>query len=61
MNLRFAVLVPLLAAASAAAAQEAQPKVLVVTMFGAETEPWIENEALSREIPVAGLPKEFPW
>jgi purine nucleoside permease len=36
------------------------PKVLVVTMFGGEAKPWLEGEALTRKIAVAGLSKAYP-
>lgn len=36
------------------------PKVLVITMFGAETAPWLEGRDLGSRIAVPGLSKDFP-
>ena len=36
------------------------PKVLVITMFGEETKPWLENLQLPKRIAVTGLPKSAP-
>ncbi|WP_211299449.1 purine-nucleoside phosphorylase [Pukyongiella litopenaei] len=36
------------------------PKVLVITMFGGETKPWLENRSLSQEIAIPGLPESAP-
>ena len=36
------------------------PKVLVITMFGGETKPWLEGEALVRKIAVPGFAQAYP-
>jgi purine nucleoside permease len=36
------------------------PKVMIVTMFESEAEPWIKPLALDTEIAVPGLPPEYP-
>ncbi|SER52065.1 Purine nucleoside permease [Tranquillimonas rosea] len=56
-----AAIAPLLLCAGAATAQQqVDPKVLVVTMFGGEAAPWLENLDLSQEVTVPGLPEDFP-
>ncbi|MFD9896746.1 purine-nucleoside phosphorylase [Mesorhizobium sp. NPDC059025] len=50
----------LLSPPSAAFAQPIAPKVLVVTMFGGETKPWLEGRKLDTRVKVPGLPKEYP-
>lgn len=35
-------------------------KVLVVTMFGPEAQPWIEPFGLTQEVPVPGLSEDYP-
>ena len=50
-------------AASSPARAQAQPfapKVLVVTMFGGETKPWLQGETLTRKIAIPGLAKAYP-
>lgn len=49
-----------LATPNAAMAQTAAPKVLVITMFGAETKPWIEGVKLDKKIVVPGLAADAP-
>ena len=51
-----------IAASSPACAQAPPfaPKVLVVTMFGGETKPWLEGETLTRRIAIPGLAKAYP-
>jgi purine nucleoside permease len=36
------------------------PKVLVITMFAGEAEPWLDGASFQRKIAVAGLTKAFP-
>ena len=36
------------------------PKVLVITMFGPETAPWLEGRKLDTHVAVPGLSKDFP-
>jgi purine nucleoside permease len=36
------------------------PKVLVISMFGAEAKPWLDGESLGHKIAVPGLFKAFP-
>ncbi|RCS23529.1 purine nucleoside permease [Phyllobacterium salinisoli] len=61
-----AIIVPTLLAASAPgapgamAAETVKPKVMVITMFGSETKPWLENEKTATRIAVPGFPKEYP-
>ncbi|QCO54699.1 purine nucleoside permease [Pseudorhodobacter turbinis] len=47
---------PILAQDSAKVA----PKVLIITMFGQEAKPWLENEAFSIKTEVPGLNPEYP-
>lgn len=42
-----------------AQAQAIAPKVMVITMFGAETRPWLENLDLPQKIAIPGLPADF--
>jgi purine nucleoside permease len=49
-----------LAACPPAQAETFAPKVLVVTMFGGETKPWLEGEAPTRKIGIPGLAKAYP-
>jgi len=62
--LRHALLATGLAASLAAhAAHAAEPrpvKVLIITMFGPEAQPWIEPFALKEEIAVPGLSPDYP-
>lgn len=45
----------------AAMAQEIpDPKVLVITMFDGETQPWLDNLDLSEDIAIPGLPESAP-
>lgn len=41
-------------------AETISPKVLVITMFGEETKPWLENLQLPRRIAVPGLASSAP-
>ncbi len=43
-----------------AQAQPFAPKALVITMFGGETKPWLEGEALTLKFAVPGFAKAFP-
>ena len=36
------------------------PKVLVISMFGADAKPWLDGESLRHKIAVPGLFKAFP-
>jgi purine nucleoside permease len=36
------------------------PKVMVITMFGAETKPWLAERKLDKKVAVPGLSKEYP-
>ncbi|QZO05287.1 purine nucleoside permease [Agrobacterium vitis] len=36
------------------------PKVLVITMFGEETKPWLAGRKLTTKVKVPGLSKEYP-
>lgn len=45
---------------AAAMAQTAAPKVMVITMFGEETKPWLENLQLPTKVAVPGLPADAP-
>jgi purine nucleoside permease len=47
-------------ASPALAAEKTAPKVLVITMFGAETKPWLEGEDPKTRIAVPGLSKDYP-
>jgi purine nucleoside permease len=49
-----------LAAPAAAMAQPIAPKVMVITMFGAETKPWLDNLQLSEKVAVPGLAADAP-
>lgn len=49
-----------LASAGAQAAERIAPKVLVITMFGEETKPWLEARKLAAKIKVPGLSKDYP-
>jgi len=44
----------------ATAAETMKPKVMVITMFGGETKPWLEGEKTDIKIPVPGFPKDYP-
>ncbi|GAB1581450.1 purine-nucleoside phosphorylase [Phyllobacterium phragmitis] len=58
-----ALMLPALLAAGAlgaSAAEPVKPKVMVITMFGGETKPWLENEKAEIKIPVPGFPKDYP-
>jgi purine nucleoside permease len=46
--------------AGPAVAEPIAPKVLVITMFAPETEPWLKGRNLDTRISVPGLSKEFP-
>ena len=46
--------------AGPAAAEPIAPKVLVITMFAPETEPWLKGRNLDTRVAVPGLSKEFP-
>ncbi|HEY9103316.1 hypothetical protein [Chitinimonas sp.] len=35
-------------------------KVLIISMFGPEAEPWIKNMALDQKVPVVGLSSDYP-
>ena len=48
------------ATAGAGLAAPIAPKVLVITMFGPETAPWLEGRKLDTRVAVPGLSKEFP-
>lgn len=50
----------LLASATPALAAEFTPKVMVITMFGGETAPWLENLEAPQAIAVPGLSEEYP-
>lgn len=61
MHLRPAGALLLLALApSALAAQTLAPKVMVVTMFGGEAQPWRDNLELKTSVAVPGLSAEYP-
>lgn len=47
-------------AAPVSAAEKLAPKVLVITMFGEETKPWLAGRTLDRQIKVPGLYKDYP-
>ena len=36
------------------------PRVLVITMFGGETKPWLDGEALTQKLALPGLSKAYP-
>ncbi|MBF9000637.1 MULTISPECIES: purine-nucleoside phosphorylase [Vibrio] len=36
------------------------PKVLVVTMFGSEAQPWLEHQQLTQNYEIPGLSREYP-
>ena len=57
--LGLALLSPL-AAQAQAAAQPLAPKVMVITMFGGETKPWLANLDLPVKVAVPGLPADTP-
>jgi len=60
-TLRTAALAVGLACGAAAQAQSPMPvKVLIITMFGPEAEPWIAPFALTQNIPVPGLSPDYP-
>lgn len=42
------------------ASQQISPKVIVITMFGGEAKPWLDNESFSRKVAGPGLSKSFP-
>ncbi|PRH85314.1 purine nucleoside permease [Labrys okinawensis] len=44
----------------ASAAERIAPKVMVITMFGEETKPWLEARKLTTKIKVPGLSKDYP-
>lgn len=44
----------------AAEAAPLQPKVMLIAMFGPESQHWIERLKLTRDIPVPGLSEEYP-
>lgn len=46
--------------APAALALPLAPKVLVITMFGGETKPWLEGKKLDTRIKVPGFSKDYP-
>ena len=46
--------------AGPALAEPIAPKVLVITMFAAETAPWLEGRPVDTLVTVAGLSKDFP-
>ena len=48
------------AAPAAAMAQPIAPKVMVITMFGAETKPWLDNLQLADKVAVPGLSADAP-
>ena len=48
------------AAAPADAPDRISPKVMAVTLFGAEAQPWLDDRPLTTEIAVPGLSAEFP-
>ncbi|MCM2293581.1 purine nucleoside permease [Allorhizobium sp. BGMRC 0089] len=50
----------LLGFSSAHAAAVVAPKVLVITMFSAETKPWLESRDLKDKLKVPGLSKDNP-
>ena len=59
--LRHALMATGLAASLAAHAAEPRPvKVLIITMFGPEAQPWIEPFALKEEIAVPGSSPDYP-
>lgn len=49
-----------LAAMPVAAAEPIAPKVMVITMFGGEAKPWLNERKLDTKIAVPGLSKEYP-
>ncbi|RJG43486.1 purine nucleoside permease [Mesorhizobium sp. DCY119] len=55
-----AAIAALISATPQAKAETMTPKVLVITMFGGETKPWLEGEKLDRKIAVPGFSKEYP-
>ncbi|WPP01395.1 purine nucleoside permease [Pseudomonas sp. HR96] len=46
--------------AYAAEAPPVQPKVMLIAMFGPESQHWIERLKLTRDIPVPGLSEDYP-
>lgn len=62
MSMKFAALIATTALMPMAAmAQEIpDPKVLVITMFDGETQPWLDNLDLPEEISIPGLPESAP-
>jgi purine nucleoside permease len=61
MSFKTALLAALVLVPLAAPAQESfAPKVLVITMFDGEAEPWRDNLDLSQRIAVPGLPDSAP-
>src|SRR5271155_4627306 len=56
-------LLPASAEAAAGAAAPVSPlevKVLIINMFSLEGAPWLDALKPTREIPVPGLPRDFP-
>ena len=49
-----------LATAGAGLAAPIAPKVIVITMFGPETAPWLEGRKIERRVTMPGLSREFP-
>lgn len=60
LGLASAALAAAFVTTAAHAEQPIAPKVLVVTMFGGETKPWLEARKLDTRIKVPGLSKEYP-
>ncbi|MFT4128594.1 purine-nucleoside phosphorylase [Labrys sp. (in: a-proteobacteria)] len=50
----------LIGSAHVSAAERIAPKVMVITMFGEETKPWLEARKLTTKIKVPGLSKDYP-
>jgi purine nucleoside permease len=60
MTRTMTVLAALLVSCTPALAADFSPKVMVITMFGGEAAPWLENMDLAETIAVPGLSQEYP-
>ena len=60
MTRTLTALAALLVSGAPALAAEFAPKVMVITMFGGETAPWLENLEGHEAIAVPGLSEEYP-
>jgi purine nucleoside permease len=60
MTRTMTALAALLVSTTPALAQDVSPKVMVITMFGGEAAPWLENLEGAQAIAVPGLSQEYP-